>query len=196
MNDLKNLLQKRDNTIPKTPANSNPAKKDIDVSNITQMLSSTSLNDVEESSFRWFPETNIEFYNEQESCQENDFLSSSDDSDEEIDDLGTNINSTEYAHELKLFQEYQQKTGDTISTKQIDEDWKGEKYENPLPTFYTSYFSNFSAHVQNDPLCIVRWSEDEGEPIWYSEPPKNIDKCTQCNGDMSFEFQIMPAVFT
>jgi hypothetical protein len=60
-------------------------------------------------------------------------------------------------------------------------------------------FKVFVEATKSDPSQVIRYSRDGNLPIWSSKKNRlrlsDIPKCNNCGGKMTFEMQVMPALY-
>jgi hypothetical protein len=92
-----------------------------------------------------------------------------------------------YAHEQSLLEQYlAENPQDAVLLQNVSSkegDWQEEYEVDPH-----KYTLKFQKTVASNPEQVIRYGN---RPLWYQRPHE-IPKCTQCNQDRVFEFQIMP----
>lgn len=124
------------------------------------------------------------------------------------------------SHIRELLQEYQQKSGNAANLSSPSN--KGganlgspgdmENYEKSTPAHGDKMFHHFLSRIQRNPghvlrysCCIIqlglthktlfcRYSRDEQSPLLMHPFHEALPKCQYCQGDLIFEFQILPTL--
>ncbi|KAJ3627162.1 hypothetical protein MTP99_014561 [Tenebrio molitor] len=103
-------------------------------------------------------------------------------------------------HVKELLQEYQQKNDDLNlmspdsggASAQITDNVY-EKYEKSNPAHGDKMFHHFLSKIQMNPTQILRYNRDGDSLLLY--PLQGFqNKCSFCQGDVIFEFQILPTI--
>lgn len=45
-----------------------------------------------------------------------------------------------------------------------------------------AYCRDFERCLANEWLGLVVWGHEEPEPLWFEQPPEDLDKCSLCSG--------------
>lgn len=105
--------------------------------------------------------------------------------------------STSDRHVKELLLEYQQKN-DALSAGEVAPNDCGpsvdENYEKSTPAHGDKMFHYFLTKIQKNPGQILRYSRDGPPPLLVAPFTERVRKCEYCDGEMIFEFQLLPTL--
>ncbi|CAG9837347.1 unnamed protein product [Diabrotica balteata] len=103
-------------------------------------------------------------------------------------------------HVKELLQDYQQKNDDNLHL--VSPEGGGaaggeefEKYEKSNPAHGDKMFHHFLSKIQSNPGQILRYSR-ESVPLFIYPLQEAPKKCQYCQGDLVFEFQVIPTIIS
>lgn len=105
-------------------------------------------------------------------------------------------------HVRDLLVEYQYKNPDLTTKPAADSDegktteMESEKYEKSIPMHGDEMFHNFVSQIQKNPGQLLRYSRDNSAPLLLYPISGCVGKCRHCNGEMTFEVQILPTLIS
>ncbi|KAF5275867.1 hypothetical protein FQR65_LT04106 [Abscondita terminalis] len=103
-------------------------------------------------------------------------------------------------HAKELLLEYQQ-NNDSLSLDDVASGDGGgggaeENYEKSAPAHGDKMFHYFLTKIQNNPGQILRYGREEPPPLLMKPLHEKIRKCEYCDGEMIFEFQVLPTLIS
>ncbi|RZC33517.1 programmed cell death protein 2-like, partial [Asbolus verrucosus] len=114
----------------------------------------------------------------------------------------SNASSISDRHVKELLQEYQQKNEDDVNLLSPDSggasaemtDNAFEKYEKSNPAHGDKMFHHFLSKIQMNPSQILRYHRDSDSPLLLYPLQGLQNKCSYCQGDTVFEFQLLSTI--
>ncbi|KAK6626588.1 hypothetical protein RUM44_009062 [Polyplax serrata] len=109
---------------------------------------------------------------------------------------GTTSCNSDHIRELIL--EYQRNNGDVLfhgSHQHRDEnEAAAEDYEKAIPAHGDKMFHHFLNRIQKNPGQILRYNREGDSPLLFY-PLRDVPrKCSHCNGEATFEMQLLPTL--
>lgn len=115
---------------------------------------------------------------------------------EEPENMSGNVDR----HAKELLLEYQQQN-DGISLEDVASGDSGgagadENYEKSTPAHGDKLFHYFLTKIQKNPGQILRHGREGPSPLLLKPLHEKIRKCEYCDGEMIFEFQVLPTLIS
>ncbi|KAF0729231.1 programmed cell death protein 2-like [Aphis craccivora] len=103
--------------------------------------------------------------------------------------------SVAYEELLDTVKEHANNLLHDYKNNQIITEEKNEGYEKSLPAHGDKYFETLASTIRKNPGQILRYCRTEGKPLFLYEDSEP-NKCTNCQGKLLFELQILPSLIT